>query len=86
MAWHRTTVSSPAEEIVAEVMVEEGEEVKKGDLPAQLASRKEELEVERLDQLIAKAQFVYDATKALYEEKIESKETLLRRSRTWIRP
>ena len=47
MAWHRTTVSSPVEEIVAEVM-EEGEEVKKGDLPAQLASRKEELEVERL--------------------------------------
>lgn len=77
MAWHRTTVSSPVEEIVAEVMVEEGEEVKKGDLLAQLASRKEELEVERLDQLIAKAQFVYDATKALHEEKIESKETLL---------
>ena len=86
MAWHRTTVSSPVEEIVAEVMVEEGEEVKKGDLLAQLASRKEELEVERLDQLIAKAQFVYDATKALYGRKSKVRRLFLRRSRIWIRP
>ncbi len=77
MAWHRTTVSSPVEEIVAAVMVEEGQKVEEGELLAQLASRKQDLEVERLDQLIAKARFVYEATVALHEEKIESKETLL---------
>jgi membrane fusion protein (multidrug efflux system) len=77
LAWHRTTVSSPVEEIVAKVMVEEGQEVEKGDLLAQLAVRKEELEVQRLEQMITKARFVYEATLALHKEKIESKETLL---------
>ena len=65
------------EEIVAKVMVEEGQEVEKGDLLAQLAVRKEELEVQRLEQMITKARFVYEATLALHKEKIESKETLL---------
>ena len=77
MAWERITISSPVEEIVAEVMVEEGQAVEKGDVLAQLMARKQELEVQRLEQLIAKATFSYEATKSLNERNIESKETLL---------
>lgn len=77
MAWERITVSSPVEEIVAEVMVEEGDRVEKGDPLAQLLSRKQELEVQRLEQLIAKARFSYEATESLFKENIESKETLM---------
>lgn len=77
MAWERITISSPVEEIVAEVMVEEGDPVEAGAVLAQLASRKQELEVERLDQLIAKAEFSYEATEALHAQRIESKETLM---------
>lgn len=77
MAWQRTTVSSPVEEIVAEVLVEEGQRVKKGDLLARLAVRKQQLEVSRLDGLIIKARFIYEATVDLQKENIESKETLM---------
>lgn len=77
LAWQRTTVSSPVEEIVAEVLAEEGQTVEKGDLLARLASRKQELEVLRLDQLIETARFIYEATVALEKDKIESKETLM---------
>jgi RND family efflux transporter MFP subunit len=77
MAWDRITVSSPVEEIVAEVMVDEGDKVEKGDVLAQLAVRKQELEVQRLEQLIAKARFSYEATSTLFKENIESRETLM---------
>ncbi len=77
MAWERTPVSSPVEEILSAVMVEEGQTVKKGDLLAQLLARKQELEVLRLEQLIEKARFIYEATVSLQKDKIESKETLM---------
>ena len=77
MAWERITISSPVEEIVAEVMVKEGQTVEKGDVLAQLLVRKQELEVQRLEQLIVKASFSYEATKTLHEQNIESKETLM---------
>jgi membrane fusion protein (multidrug efflux system) len=77
MAWERITISSPVEEIVAEVIVEEGDKVAKGDVLAQLLVRKQELEVLRLEQLITKAKFSYEATRTLHEQKIESRETLM---------
>ena len=77
MAWERTTVSSPVEEIVDEVLVEEGQRVEKGDLLARLAARKQELEVSRLKMLIEKARFVYEATLELQKDRIESKVTLM---------
>lgn len=77
LAWERITISSPVEEIVSEVMVEEGDHVDKGQVLAQLSARKQELEVERLEELIAKARFSYEATDELYQQKIESKETLM---------
>jgi len=76
-AMERITISSPVEEIVGEVMVKEGDVVEKGAVLAQLLSNQEVLEAKRLDQLVAKAQFSYDATLSLFEKKIESKETLL---------
>lgn len=73
----RITISSPVEEIVGEVFVKEGEVVEEGAVLAQLLSKRQVLEVKRLDQLVAKAQFSYDATLSLFNKKIESKETLL---------
>lgn len=76
-AWDRITISSPVEEIVADVMVEEGARVEEGQVLAQLAARKQELELQRLELLIEKARFTYEATEKLHREKIESKETLM---------
>lgn len=77
MAWERITVSSPVEEIVAEVGVEEGDVVEKGALLVQLQAKKQELEVLRLDKLIDKARFSFEATTKLFEQNIESRETML---------
>lgn len=76
-AMERITISSPVEEIVEEVFVKEGVVVEKGTVLAQLLDNREVLEAKRLDQMVAKAQFSYDATKSLFEKQIESKEALL---------
>lgn len=76
-AMERITISSPVEEIVEEVLVKEGQIVEKGAVLAQLLSSRQALEAKKLDQLVAKAQFSYDATLSLFNKKIESKETLL---------
>ena len=67
----RITISSPVEEVVEEVLVEEGDDVIKGDVLAKLLSKKQELAANKLDHLIAKARFEYEAVKELYEKKIE---------------
>lgn len=76
-AMERITISSPVEEIVEEVLVKEGDVVEQGAVLAQLLASRQVLEAKRLDQLVAKAQFSYDATLSLFNKKIESKETLL---------
>ena len=76
-AMERITISSPVEEIVEEVFVKEADVVEKGAVLAQLLSKRQVLEAKRLDQMVAKAQFSYDATLSLFEKKIESKETML---------
>ena len=73
----RITISSPVEEVVEEVLVEEGDDVIKGDVLAKLLSKKQELAANKLDHLIAKARFEYEAVKELYEKKIESKASYL---------
>ena len=73
----RITISSPVEEVVEEVLVEEGDSVSKGDVLAKLLSRKQELAAKKLDNLISKARFEYEAVKDLYEKKIESRANYL---------
>lgn len=72
----RITVSSPVEEIVQTVLVDEGDSVEAGQVLAQLLSTQERLEVERLEALIVKAESDFKAVTNLVEEEIESKETL----------
>ena len=73
----RITISSPVDEVVEEVLVEEGDNVSKGDVLAKLLSKKQELAVKKLDNLISKAKFEYEAVKDLYEKKIESRANYL---------
>ena len=82
----RITISSPVEEVVEEVLVEEGDSVSKGDVLAKLLSRKQELAAKKLDNLISKARFEYEAVKDLYEKKIESRANYLEKSNSgWFR-
>ena len=73
----RITISSPVDEVVEEVLVEEGDNVSKGDVLAKLLSKKQELAAKKLDNLISKAKFEYEAVKDLYEKKIESRANYL---------
>ena len=59
------------------MLVEEGDSVSKGDVLAKLLSRKQELAAKKLDNLISKARFEYEAVKDLYEKKIESRANYL---------
>ena len=68
----RITISSPVDEVVEEVLVEEGDNVSKGDVLAKLLSKKQELAVKKLDNLISKAKFEYEAVKDLYERKLKA--------------
>ncbi len=61
------TVSSPVEEIIAEIPVEEGDAIQKGEVLAELRSEQEKLELERYDKLMQRAKFEADAAQRLFE-------------------
>lgn len=73
----RITISSPVEEIVESVDVEEGDVVKKGTILATLFSTKEQLEVKRLGFLIEKASVDAKTSRDLFDKKIQKKSELL---------
>lgn len=73
----RITISSPVEEVVEEVFVEEGDTVVKGDVLAKLLSQRQELAVKKLEYLITKARFEFEAVEDLYAKKIESRASYL---------
>lgn len=74
--YQRITLSSPVEDIVDRVLVEEGDIVKEGDILGELRLTRSRLEVERLDGFIEKARFDYEATVELHRQRIESREML----------
>jgi membrane fusion protein (multidrug efflux system) len=76
-AKERITISSPVEEVVEEVFVEEGDTVVKGDVLAKLLSQRQELAVKKLEHLITKARFEFEAVEDLYAKKIESRASYL---------
>ncbi|MCB1229510.1 MAG: efflux RND transporter periplasmic adaptor subunit [Verrucomicrobiae bacterium] len=61
------TISSPVEEIIAEIPVEEGDAIGEGEVLAELRSEQEKLELERYDKLIERAKFEADAARRLFE-------------------
>ena len=73
----RITVSSPVEEIVESVAVQEGDIVEKGGTLATLFSSKEQLEVKRLGLMIDKASENARTSRELYDKKIQKKSELL---------
>ena len=73
----RITISSPVEEIVESVSVEEGDLVEKGATLATLFSTKEQLEVKRLGLMIDKASESAKTARELYDKKIQKKSELL---------
>lgn len=75
----RITISSPVEEIVESVAVQEGDIVEKGGTLATLFSTKEQLEVKRLSILIEKALADAETARDLYDKKIQKKSELLQK-------
>jgi membrane fusion protein (multidrug efflux system) len=73
----RITISSPVEEIVESVEVEEGNIVEKGAVLATLFSTEEQLKVKRLGLMIDKASEDLKTAQGLYDKKIQSKSNLM---------
>lgn len=73
----RITISSPVEEIVESVSVEEGDIVEAGATLATLFSTREQLEVKRLGFMIAKAAEDAKTARELYGKQIQKKSELL---------
>ena len=70
-------LSASLREVITEVHVDEGEEIKKGQVLVSLENAKELIAVERIEQMIQKAEFDYNASKALFLENVDSEETML---------
>ena len=70
-------LSASLREVITEVHVDEGEEIKEGQVLVSLENAKELIAVERIEQMIQKAEFDYNASKALFLENVDSEETML---------
>ncbi|MDB6138223.1 MAG: secretion protein HlyD family protein, partial [Verrucomicrobiaceae bacterium] len=68
------TLSASLREVITSIAVEEGERITEGQILVNLASEKQRLAGERLQQLIDKAQFDYNAAKRLFEANVSSKD------------
>jgi len=70
-------MSASLREMITKIGVEEGDRITEGQVLVNLESEKEKLAVERTEQLIAKAQFDYNAAKRLFEQNVSSKDDML---------
>lgn len=73
----QVSVSSPIQDIIMEVAVEEGDLVKEGQVLVKLASEKEQLDVQQYQKLIERREFEAKGAETLFKEKMASKETML---------
>jgi RND family efflux transporter MFP subunit len=72
------SVSSPVlQEVIAHVLVEEGDAVKEDQILVELRREKEELEVRQAQQVVQQRQFTAEGAQKLFNEKIGSKETAM---------
>lgn len=68
------TVSASIREIIREIHVKEGDRIEEGQVLVNLQSEKQQFAVERLEQMIRKAEFDYNAAKRLFEQKVASRD------------
>lgn len=71
------TMSASLREVITHISVQEGDRITEGQVLVNLEAEKEKLAVERTEQLLAKAQFDYNASKRLYEQNVSSKDDML---------
>ena len=77
LPWKAVRVSSPVQEIVAEIKVREGDVVKKDQVLARLHDEREQAEYERATKIVEKREFDAKAATALVADKITSREKAL---------
>ena len=77
LPWKAVRVSSPVQEIVAEIKVQEGDAVKKDQVLAQLHDEREQAELERANGIVEKREFDAKAATALVADRITSREKAL---------
>jgi len=77
LPWKSVQVSSPVQEIVAEVAVREGDSVTKDQVLARLHDEKEVAEWHRAEKIVEKREFDAKAATALVAERITSREKAL---------
>lgn len=79
LAVKQVSVSSPVlQEVIKEVLVEEGDTVKEGQPIVQLENAKEELAVQEGERLVENAEFIAKGTEALHKDKMGSREQMLK--------
>lgn len=77
LPYKNVTISSPVQEIIAEVKVNEGDVVKTSQVLARLRSEKEETESNRYAQIVKKREFDFKAATSLAADRIGSREKAL---------
>lgn len=78
------SVASPVlQEVIAKVLVEEGDVVKEGDVLVELRNQKEMLEVRQYEQLVKQRKFTAEGAMKLFKEKIGSEESALEKETEW---
>lgn len=74
----QVTISSPVlQDLIQEMLVEEGTEVREGQIIVQLRHRREELAVQQAEKLIKQKEFVARGMQRLFKEKMGSEEKAL---------
>lgn len=75
--YRSVTISSPLQEVVKEVLVEEGERVAEGQVLAHLLDDQEHIEYKRAAKVLEKREFDYRASAELAKDKLISREKAL---------
>src|SRR4051812_8547907 len=80
------SVSSPVlQEVIESVLVEEGAQVTEGQVIVQLRNAKEKLLVREAERVVAATEFVYNGAKSLFDQKMGSKDQMLKAQTEWDR-
>lgn len=70
-------LSASLREMITSIAVQEGDRIKEGQVIVNLESAKEKVAVERLQLMLEKAQFDFNAAKRLFEQNVSSKDEAL---------
>ena len=75
LPFKQVSVSSPVlQDNIKDIEVEEGDQVKQGDVLAHLLNDREQLDVKRCENLIKRAEFEYKGMKTLADEKLATQD------------